>query len=98
MEQYLPFAAASTSAEEQAKVSLLLEALLRRSLPLLKVEDKEMVLEAVEVGSDKRQRIARERMSRRKKKSSEEEMGEREAWKWLCESGGRMRVVVELLE
>ena len=112
--QYLPYAASGASVVEQAKVSLLLEALLRRSssTEMLKAADKDELLAAVGVGVSKREEVARERMGRtgskkkKEKKSSggkddgsgEEERREREAWQWLVESGMRMRVVVELLE
>ena len=104
-EMYLPYAASGSGCEGQAKVGVLLDALVRRCAGvngILKKEDKEEVMAAVKVGVERREAICRERMGRRKKKSGsgtgEEELLEREAWRWLVESGQRMRGVVDLLE
>ena len=103
---YLPYAATKNSIEAQAKVGLLLEALLRRSAAAgmyneVSQERKTRLEKAVEVGIERRRSKAQEGLERRKgrkKGSGALAAADGMAWKLFWDSAERMRVVVNSLQ
>lgn len=105
-EDYFPWAAGKNTVEAQAKVALLLEALVRRCANSgmwngLSSDEKQALWTAVEVGIERREAVAMQALENKKgRRGGRKGVGdaEEEAWKWLRESAARMRMVVRSLK
>ncbi len=92
-EEYLPFAAGKNSADANARVSLLLEALTRCLAQLRVLKRTETLRSALNRGIEKRTSKVGDA-----KKAKKGGTGDGEAWYWLVESGERMQRIVDGLE
>jgi hypothetical protein len=89
---YLPYAANKASHVDNAKVSLLLESMLRCFFRAGSLQQTPELRKALEAGIEAR---------RRKARNDSQGMGKNDdgvAWAWLTESGERMRDIVSRLE
>ncbi|EXJ88729.1 hypothetical protein A1O1_05661 [Capronia coronata CBS 617.96] len=94
--EYLPFAAGRISVDANARVSILLESLVRCLGELGVLKKTEALRDAVKQGVEKRMsRVAELRDAKGSKKA--QEGGQQGAWAWLVESGERMIKVVDAL-
>jgi len=89
---YLPYAANKASHVDNAKVSLLLESMLRYFFTAGSLQQKPELRKALEVGIEARRRKA----SNDPQRTGKSDDGV--AWAWLTESGERMRDIVSRLE
>jgi hypothetical protein len=89
---YLPYAANKASHVDNAKVSLLLESMLRYFFRAGSLQRKPELGKALEAGIEARRRKARNDSQRTGKND------DGVAWAWLTESGERMRDIVSRLE
>jgi hypothetical protein len=89
---YLPYAANKASHVDNAKVSLLLESMLRYFFRAGSLQPKPELRKALEAGIEARRRKARNDPQRAGKND------DGVAWAWLTESGERMRDIVSRLE
>jgi hypothetical protein len=89
---YLPYAANKASHVDNAKVSLLLESMLRCFFRAGSLQQKPELRKALEAGIEARRRKARNDPQRTGKND------DGVAWAWLTESGERMRDIVSRLE
>ena len=98
-EEYLQFAASKNSIDANARVSMLLEGLMRSLTSVNLLEKTKKLVQAVEKGVEKRAGRVADLVEKKGGKKKGKRQGEEVvAWEWLVESGQRMLKVVEVLE
>ena len=93
---FLPFSANTSSTEDNAKVSLLVESLFRLLLKSRPVYHTPSLDEAIELGILARE--AKSKTDRRRRETGAKSKHEEESWMWLKASGERLRSLLAWVE
>lgn len=93
-EEYLPYAASKGTIDANCRVSLLLEAMMRRLNQAGMLERTPELETSLEDGIERRLGKVGEGMDVKRRKGR----GEDGSWEWLVESGERMRVILKSLD